>query len=124
SGAHEAPCQVPPRHVRPRVRRGKAENSRKSCMAETYDLILAGGTVVNQDGAGARDIGVRGGRIAALGKIAKSAAAERTECKGLHILPAVIDTQVRFREPGARHKEDLETSSRAAVQGGVTAVFE
>jgi dihydroorotase len=93
-------------------------------MAETYDLILAGGTVVNQDGIGRRDIGVRGGRVAALGKIAKNAAGERIDCKGLHILPGVIDTQVHFREPGATHKEDLETGSRAAVLGGVTAVFE
>jgi dihydroorotase len=36
----------------------------------------------------------------------------------------VIDTQVHFREPGNEHKEDLETGSRAAVLGGVTAVFE
>jgi dihydroorotase len=93
-------------------------------MAETYDLILAGGTVVNQDGSGARDIGVRGGRVAALGGIAKSAAGERIDCKGLHILPGIIDTQVHFRDPGATHKEDLETGSRSAVQGGVTAVFE
>jgi dihydroorotase len=31
---------------------------------------------------------------------------------------------VHFREPGLTHKEDLETGSRAAVAGGVTAVFE
>ena len=31
---------------------------------------------------------------------------------------------MHFREPGLEHKEDLETGSRAAVLGGVTAVFE
>ena len=31
---------------------------------------------------------------------------------------------MHFREPGLVHKEDLETGSRAAVLGGVTAVFE
>jgi dihydroorotase len=31
---------------------------------------------------------------------------------------------VHFREPGLEHKEDLETGSRSAVLGGVTAVFE
>ncbi len=46
------------------------------------------------------------------------------DCKGLHILPGVIDTQVHFREPGLTHKEDLETGSRSAVMGGVTGVFE
>ena len=46
------------------------------------------------------------------------------DARGLHVLPGVIDTQVHFREPGLEHKEDLETGSRAAVLGGVTAVFE
>ena len=46
------------------------------------------------------------------------------DAAGLHVLPGVIDTQVHFREPGLEHKEDLETGSRAAVAGGVTAVFE
>ena len=55
---------------------------------------------------------------------AQASAAEVIDCKGLHILPGVIDTQVHFREPGLTHKEDLETGSRSAVMGGVTAVFE
>ena len=46
------------------------------------------------------------------------------DCRGLHVLPGVIDSQVHFREPGLTHKEDLETGSRGAVLGGVTAVFE
>lgn len=93
-------------------------------MGETYDLVLAGGTVVNHDGVGRRDIGVRNGRIAVLGTIPAASAGERIDCTGLTILPGVIDTQVHFREPGAEHKEDLESGSRAAVMGGVTAVFE
>jgi dihydroorotase len=93
-------------------------------MTAPYDLLVKGGTVVNHDGRGERDIGIRGGRIAALGDLAGAAAAETIEAKGLHILPGVIDTQVHFREPGLEHKEDLETGGRAAVMGGVTAVFE
>lgn len=93
-------------------------------MTTTFDLILTGGTVVNQDGAARRDVGVRGGRIAALGDLSRADAGERIDCAGLHVLPGVVDSQVHFREPGAEHKEDLETGSRAAVLGGVTAVFE
>lgn len=93
-------------------------------MTASYDLVLKGGTVVNQDGAGNRDIAVRGGRIAAIGSLAGANAAEVIDCTGLHILPGVIDSQVHFREPGAEHKEDLESGSRAAVAGGVTGVFE
>ena len=40
------------------------------------------------------------------------------------MLPGAIDTQVHFREPGLEHKEDLESGTRAAVLGGVTAIFE
>ncbi len=93
-------------------------------MTQTFDVILKSGTVVNQDGEGVRDIGIRGGRIAEIGSLAGASAAEVIDCKGLHILPGVMDTQVHFREPGLTHKEDLETGSRSAVLGGVTAVFE
>lgn len=93
-------------------------------MGATFDLVLKGGAVVNHDGTGIRDVGVRGGRIAEIGSIDTAAAGEEIECAGLHVLPGVIDSQVHFREPGLEHKEDLETGSRAAVLGGVTAVFE
>jgi dihydroorotase len=90
----------------------------------TYDLILRGGTVVNQDGVGPADVGVRDGRIAGLGDLSLADAGEIIDARGLHVLPGVIDSQVHFREPGAEHKEDLESGARAAVMGGVTCVFE
>jgi dihydroorotase len=93
-------------------------------MPLSFDLVLANGTVVNHDGVGPRDIGVREGRIAEIGDLSAASAGERIDCRGLHILPGVIDSQVHFREPGLEHKEDLGTGSRAAVLGGVTAVFE
>ena len=93
-------------------------------MSASYDVILKSGTVVNQDGEGLRDLAIKDGRIAAIGALGSASAAEVVDCKGLHILPGVIDTQVHFREPGLTHKEDLETGSRAAVMGGVTGVFE
>jgi dihydroorotase len=93
-------------------------------MSNTFDVILRSATVVNQDGEGVRDLALKDGRIAALGALGSASAAEVIDCKGLHILPGVIDTQVHFREPGLTHKENLETGSRSAVMGGVTAVFE
>jgi dihydroorotase len=93
-------------------------------MAETYDRIFVNGEVVNHDGRGEADIGVREGRIAAIGDLAHASAGETVDCRGLTILPGVIDSQVHFREPGATHKEDLESGSLAAVMGGVTTVFE
>lgn len=93
-------------------------------MTQTFDLLLKGGTVVNQDGIGARDVGIRQGLIAGIGTFDAAQAGETVDCTGLHLLPGVIDTQVHFREPGLDHKEDLESGSRAAVMGGVTGVFE
>ena len=93
-------------------------------MEPAFDLLIANGTVVNHDGIGVREIGIRDGRIAAIGRFPHGRAAEIMDCGGLHVLPGVIDTQVHLREPGAEHKEDLETGGRAAVLGGVTAVFE
>ncbi len=93
-------------------------------MPQTFDLLLRGGAVVNQDGIGVRDIGVAAGRIAAIGDLGPASAGQIIDCRGLHVLPGIIDSQVHFREPGATHKEDLETGSRGAALGGVTSVFE
>lgn len=86
------------------------------------DLKLTGGTVHLPSGPAQVDVGVTAGRIVAIGTVGD--AGEIIDCTGLDILPGVIDTQVHFREPGLEHKEDLESGSRAAVLGGVTAVFE
>ena len=93
-------------------------------MAEGFDLILKGGTLMTPSGARRGDVGVRAGRIAALGALDEGAAARVFEAAGLHVLPGVIDTQVHFREPGLEHKEDLASGTAAAALGGVTAVFE
>jgi dihydroorotase len=93
-------------------------------LVQTFDLIVRGGEVVNHAGRGETDIGVRGGRIAAIGDLRLASAGAVFEATGLTVLPGVIDTQVHFREPGMDWKEDLESGARAAVLGGVTAVFE
>jgi dihydroorotase len=93
-------------------------------MTQTYDLLVRGGEVVSHAGRGLADVGVRGGKIAAVGDLAQASGAETIDARGLTILPGVIDSQVHFREPGLEWKEDLESGSRCAVLGGVTAVFE
>jgi len=93
-------------------------------MPQSYDLVLRGANVVNHDGEGVRDLAIADGRIAAVGELAGTAAAETVDCHGLTVLPGVIDTQVHFRDPGLTHKEDLASGSLSAVMGGVTAVFE
>jgi len=90
----------------------------------TYDLIVRGGEVANHAGRGLADVGIIDGRIAFIGDLSQASAGEVFDATGLTVLPGVIDTQVHFREPGLEWKEDLETGSRAAALGGVTAVFE
>ena len=94
-------------------------------MSKLFDLVIRNGIVVSHAGEGVATIGVKDGRIVTIGgSIDDEAAGEVFDATGLHILPGVIDTQVHFREPGNEHKEDLETGTRAAALGGVTAVFE
>ena len=93
-------------------------------MTHAFDLLIRGGLVATPNGIAAADIGVKGGKIVAIGSLGTASAVEIFDAKGLHVLPGVIDTQVHFREPGNVHKEDLESGSRAAVLGGVTGVFE
>lgn len=98
--------------------------SYSSRMAETFDIIIRGGTVATPNAIAQGDVGVRDGKIAAIGSLNGAKSVETFEAKGLHVLPGVIDSQCHFREPGNEHKEDLETGSRAAVLGGVTGIFE
>jgi len=93
-------------------------------MAKDWDLIITGGRVFTPSGLVEADVAVAGGRIADIGKLDPAKADEVFDAKGLTVLPGVIDTQVHFREPGLEHKEDLESGTRAAVMGGVTAIFE
>ena len=103
---------------------GKPSGATHQSMNETFDLLIRGGVAATPNGMAQADIGVIGGRIAAIGRFADAKAAEIFEARGLHVLPGVMDTQVHFREPGNEHKEDLETGGRAAILGGVTTVFE
>ncbi|HYE42177.1 MAG TPA: dihydroorotase, partial [Caulobacteraceae bacterium] len=93
-------------------------------MAQTFDLIVRGGEVVNHAGRGMADVGIRGGKIAHVGDLSQASAGEVFNAAGLTVLPGVIDSQVHFREPGLEWKEDLQTGGRSAVLGGVVAVFE
>ena len=105
---HAIPCCLRERKPLMLAAQGRGLELVEVSMAGSYDLILKGGTVVNQDGEGVRDVAIAGGRIAAIGDVGSSAA-EVIDCRGLHVLPGVIDSHVHMREPGLTHKEDLET---------------
>jgi len=87
-------------------------------------LLIRGGIVLTPNGAENVDIACQDGRLLAIGQLGGWTAEQELDARGLHVLPGVIDSQVHLREPGLCHKENLEAGTRAAVLGGVTAVFE
>ncbi len=93
-------------------------------MTEPYDLILRGGTCVLPWGLEQTSVGVRFGRIAALGVPADAAARETFDARGLYVLPGLIDPHVHLRDPGGEGVESLPTGTKAAVLGGIAAVFD
>ena len=58
-----------------------------------YDLLFAGGSVVDGSGAPwfAADVGVRGGQIVAVGALAGHAAKRTIDARGLLVMPGFID---------------------------------
>lgn len=90
----------------------------------SYDLILRGGRCVLPWGEEEVDVGVRAGRIATLGDLRTAEAAEVLDCAGLHVLPGLIDPHVHLRDPGDPAVETIETGTKAAILGGITAVFD
>lgn len=94
-----------------------------------YDLIIQNGEalITTKDGKlklEAASIGVKDGRIQAVGLASSDSADQVFDAKGLLVLPGIIDSQVHFRDPGLTHKEDLYTGTLSAIAGGVTSVFE
>lgn len=89
-----------------------------------FDLILRGGQVVLPWAIEPLDIGVRDGRIAALGDLRRAEAEAVLDAQRLHVLPGLIDAHVHLRDPGDAAVESIATGTRAAVLGGLAAVFD
>ena len=62
-------------------------------LQQPYELVIAGGSVLNGVGAPAvrADVGIRAGRIASIGDLAGAAAARRIDASGLTVAPGFID---------------------------------
>lgn len=47
---------------------------------------------------------------------------ETIDCRGMALMPGLVDMRAQLREPGAEHLENLATASQAAAAGGVTTI--
>ena len=100
-------------------------------MGTHFDLIIKGGKALLSHRENPYylveevvDIGIKAGKIAEIGSLGGATSDSIFKADGLHVLPGLIDTQVHFREPGGEHKEDINSGSRSALLGGITAFFD
>ncbi|MBO66770.1 MAG: dihydroorotase [Acidiferrobacteraceae bacterium] len=90
-----------------------------------FDLLIHNAKVLTIDGETVdSDVVCHNGRIEKIADRVDANATEIIDADGHLLMPGVIDPQVHFREPGAPHKEDINSGSRAAVRGGVTSFLE
>lgn len=88
-------------------------------------MLIHNGIVVLTQGPKRLDIRVRDEIII---EIAQDLTPEHDEhivdASTLLVLPGFIDSHVHFRDPGAPHKEDFLSGTRAALAGGVTTILD
>ncbi len=93
-------------------------------MQAHYDLIIRNGTCVLPWGMEETDVGVLRGKVAELGIPSSATADNIFDARGLHVLPGLIDSHVHLRDPGDKTVETIPTGTKAAVLGGLAAVFD
>ncbi|MCB1800983.1 MAG: dihydroorotase [Gammaproteobacteria bacterium] len=87
-------------------------------------LLITNARLVNEGAIVEGDLRVRDGRIVEIGSGISKSADQVIDAAGRVLMPAMIDDQVHFRDPGLTHKGDLATESRAAVAGGIASFME
>ena len=89
-----------------------------------FDLVITGGTIVNDDSERVADIGIRGEQIAAVGTGLPGR--EVIDATGKYVLPGGVDPHVHFSAydapPEPAWVDDFGSGSRAAAAGGITTV--
>lgn len=88
----------------------------------SFDLTVKGGLMVTPEGRHRADLGVREGRITAVGDL--PASGHVVDAGGLIVLPGMVDTHVHLMDPGPTEREDFPTGTAAASARGVTTIVE
>lgn len=91
----------------------------------TLDTLIRNAQVVLESGIARLDVGIEGGRIAALLQGGGAVNARETiDADGKLLLPGAIDIHFHCRAPAWPQRGDFSTETRAAAAGGVTTIFE
>jgi dihydroorotase len=86
-------------------------------------VLLRGGTVLDATGSRRADVAVLDGLIVAVdGRIEPRRGWDELDCGGCLVTPGLVDLQAHLREPGTVGAETIDSGTRAAALGGVTAV--
>ena len=89
------------------------------------DLVIRGGRVATASDTFLCDVGIRGGKIVALGEDL-GPAADVIDASGKLVLPGGIDSHVHLAQPSGPNivmADDFETGTRSAAFGGNTTVL-
>ena len=87
------------------------------------NLLISGGTVLDQTGDRRADVRISNGRITEVGMDLEPDAGEQVfAAAGCIVSPGFVDLHTHLREPGKEEAETIETGSRAAAKGGYTCV--
>jgi dihydropyrimidinase len=92
-----------------------------------FDVLITDGTVVTASDTYTADIGIRDGKIAAIGaQLPRENAARVISAKGKLVLPGGIDVHTHLDMPfgGTTSADDFETGTRAALFGGTTTIID
>lgn len=91
------------------------------------DTIIKGGTIVTAHEKYEADIGIKGGKIAAIGdNIETNGDTKVIDAKGMFVMPGMIDAHVHLSLPfgGTVSADTWQTGTRAAAAGGITTVVD
>ncbi|MHA1287257.1 MAG: dihydroorotase [Candidatus Thorarchaeota archaeon] len=89
------------------------------------ELVLKDGIIIVDNSESVQSVAIDSGKIEGFYKHGEEPESKKViDCRGLYILPGLIDMHVHLRDLGQSEKEDYETGTMAAATGGITTVVD
>ncbi len=93
---------------------------------DEFDLVVKGGTIVNESGVLVKDVGIRNGEIAAIADHINGYNGQSFDAAGMYVFPGGIDvhTHLAATAGGTVSSDDFTTGTIAAACGGTTTIID